>query len=152
MAKSEAPPIFVHRQGDKLAGEMQMDRDAIAKFKAGDRIKVTLHTGRSPTRLRFYWQMLGKLVAGTDCAPNSEALHSVIKLDLGYATPVRLKNGMTVLVPGSIAFDRMTEEEFGNFLDRAIAWIGTNYGVTPEEIMNNGVEHEQHGTSLAKVS
>lgn len=136
MAKSEAPPIFVHRQGDKLAGEMQLDRDAIARFTAGDRIKITMHTGRSPSRLRFYWQFLGKLVGATDCAPNAEALHSVIKLDLGYATPVRLKNGMTVLVPGSIAFDRMTEQEFGNFLDRAIAWIGTNYGVTPEEIMN----------------
>lgn len=140
MAKStEAAPIYVQRQGDKLAGEMQMDRDAIARFNAGDRIKVTLHTGRSPSRLRFYWQMLGKLVAATDCAPNAEALHSVIKLDLGYAMPVRLKNGMTVLVPGSIAFDRMTEEEFGNFLERAIAWIAQNYGVTSEEIMNGGL-------------
>ncbi|RVI91849.1 hypothetical protein [Sinorhizobium meliloti] len=140
MAKStEAPPIYVQRQGDKLAGEMQMDREAIARFNAGDRIKVTLHTGRSPSRLRFYWQMLGKLVAATDCAPNAEALHSVIKLDLGYATPVRLKNGMTVLVPGSIAFDRMTEEEFGNFLERAIGWIAQNYGVTSEEIMNGGL-------------
>lgn len=138
MAKSEAPPIYVNRQGDKLAGEMQMDRDAIARFKAGDRIKVTLHTGRSPSRLRFYWQMLGKLVDATDCAPNAEALHSVIKLDLGYATPVRLKNGMTCLVPGSIAFDRMTEQEFANFLERAIKWVAENYGVTPDEIMNNG--------------
>ena len=139
MAKSpETAPIYVQRQGDKLAGEMQMDRDAIAKFNAGDRIKVVLHTGRSPSRLRFYWQMLGKLVDATDCAPNAEALHSVIKLDLGYANPVRLRNGMTVLVPGSIAFDRMTEQEFGNFLDRAIAWVTQHYGVTPEEIMNNG--------------
>lgn len=139
MAKSpETAPIYVQRQGDKLAGEMQMDRDAIAKFKVGDRIKVVLHTGRSPSRLRFYWQMLGKLVDATDCAPNAEALHSVIKLDLGYANPVRLRNGMTVLVPGSIAFDRMTEQEFGNFLDRAIAWVAQHYGVTPEEIMNNG--------------
>lgn len=138
MAKSEAPPIFVHRQGDKLAGEMQMDRDAISRFASGDRIKITMHTGRSPSRLRFYWQLLGKLVDATDCAPNAEALHSVVKLDLGYATPVRLKNGMTVLVPGSIAFDRMTEEQFSEFLERAIAWIASNYSVTPEEIMNNG--------------
>jgi hypothetical protein len=139
MAKNpEAPPLYVIRVGDHLVGEMMQDRDSIRKFTAGARIKVQLHTGRSPARLRFYWQMLGKLVAATDCAPNAEALHSVIKLDLGYATPVRLKNGMTVLVPGSIAFDRMTEEEFGEFLDRAIAWIAQNYGVTPEEIMNNG--------------
>lgn len=139
MAKNtEAPPLYVLRVGDHLVGEMMQDRDNIRKLKAGDRIKVQLHSGRSPSRLRFYWQMLGKLVAATDCAPNAEALHSVIKLDLGYATPVRLKNGMTVLVPGSIAFDRMTEEEFGGFLDRAIKWIAENYFVTPEEIMNGG--------------
>ena len=136
MAKSEAPPIWVRRHDDKLVGEFAMDREAISRFNAGDRIKLTLHTGRSPKRLRFYWQLLGKLVAATDCAPNAEALHSVIKLDLGYATPVRLKSGMTVLVPGSIAFDRMTEQEFQNFLDRAIEWIGKSFGLTPEEIMN----------------
>jgi len=139
MAKStEAPPLYVIRVGDHLVGEMIQDRDSIRKFTAGARIKVQLHTGRSPSRLRFYWQMLGKLVAATDCAPNAEALHSVIKLDLGYATPVRLKNGMTVLVPGSIAFDRMTEEQFSEFLERAIEWVARNYGVTPEEIMNGG--------------
>lgn len=139
MAKNpEIAPFYVIRVGDHLVGEMMQDRDNIRKLKAGDRIKVQLHTGRSPSRLRFYWQMLWKLVDATECTPNAEALHSVIKLDLGYATPVRLRNGMTVLVPGSIAFDRMTEEEFGGFLDRAIQWIGANYGVTPEEIMNNG--------------
>ena len=138
MAKNEAPPLYCLRYGDKLVGEMEMDREAIAQFKAGDRIKVTLHTGRSPSRLRFYWQMLGKLVAATDCAPNAEALHSVVKLELGYATPILLPNGLKVLVPGSIAFDRMTEQEFSNFLERAIAWVGQNYGVTADEIMNGG--------------
>lgn len=136
MAKNEKPPIYCLRRGNALTPEMQVDADLIQRLPVGQRIKVTIHTGRSPARLRFYWQLLGKLVDATDCAPNAEALHSVIKLDLGYANPVRLKSGMTVLVPGSIAFDRMTEQEFGNFLDRAIAWIGTNYGVTPEEIMN----------------
>ncbi len=138
VAKNETPPLYVLRYGDKLVGEMEMDREAISQFKAGDRIKVTLHTGRSPSRLRFYWQMLGKLVAATDCAPNAEALHSVIKLDLGYSTPVLLPSGLKVLVPGSIAFDRMTEQEFSNFLERAIAWVAENYGVTADEIMNGG--------------
>lgn len=136
MAKTETAPIYVIRYGDKLVGEMQADRDAIERFKSGERIRVDMRTGRSPARLRFYWQLLNRLIDATDCAPNSEALHSVIKLDLGHATPVRLRNGMTVLVPSSIAFDKMTEQDFETYLNRAIEWIGQSFGVTPEQLMN----------------
>jgi hypothetical protein len=136
MAKTEHAPIYVQRRGDTLIPEMQADAEMIRKMKTGERIRIDIRTGRSPSRLRFYWQLLNRLVEATDCAPNSEALHSVIKLDLGHATPVRLRNGMTVLVPSSVAFDKMTEEDFANFLERAIEWIGANYGVTPDQLMN----------------
>lgn len=138
MSKTEHPPIYVLRRGDTLVPEMQADAEMIRKMKPGERIRVDLRTGRSPSRLRFYWQLLNRLIEATDCAPNSEALHSVIKLDLGHVTPVRLRNGMTVLVPSSIAFDKMSEESFAEYLERAIEWIGANYGVTPDQLMNRG--------------
>jgi len=138
MSKTEHPPIYVIRRGDVLQPEMQADAEMIRKMKPGERIRVDLRTGRSPSRLRFYWQLLNRLIEATDCCPNVEALHSVIKLDLGHATPVRLRNGMTVLVPSSIAFDKMTEESFAEYLERAIEWIGSNFGVTPDQLMNRG--------------
>lgn len=133
MAKSEAPPIFVHRQGDKLAGEMQLDRDAIARFASGDRIKITMHTGRSPARLRWYWAFLNEVVKATDCCPNAESLHEVVKLHTGFVTPVLVK-GMTVMVPRSISFSSMSEDEFGDFLKRAEAFIANAYGITADQI------------------
>lgn len=147
MAKTEHPPIYVMRRGDTLVPEMQADAEMIRKMQPGERIRVDLRTGRSPSRLRFYWQLLNRLVEATDCAPNSEALHSVIKLDLGHATPVRLKNGYTVLVPSSIAFDKMTEEDFAAYLERAIEWIASNYGVTPDELMNRDESPRQRRTA-----
>lgn len=133
MAKSpETAPIYVQRFGDKLAGEMQMDRDAIAKFKAGDRIKVTLHTGRSPSRLRWYWAFLNEVVKATECSPNAESLHEVVKLHTGFVTPVMVK-GMTVMVPRSVSFSAMSEQEFADFLQHAERFIGEAYGLTAKE-------------------
>lgn len=131
----ESPPIYVMRRGLTLVPEMLMDADAIERMPANERIKVDLRTGRQPKRLRYYWKLLGKLVKATDCAPSAEALHEVVKLELGYVIHVRISGGIKAAIPGSIAFDRMTESEFTEFLDRAVEWIGMTYGVTAEEIM-----------------
>ncbi len=130
--KSENPPIYCLRRGDTLIGEMEADREWIRQQPHDMRIKVELRTGRSPQRLRFYWAFLGKVVKATECAPTTTALHSLIKLETGYSTPVRMKN-FTVLVPASISFSQMTEAEFNGFLENAIRFIAETFGVTPEQ-------------------
>lgn len=134
MAKAtEAPPIYVQRFGDKLVGEMQMDREAIARFKAGDRIKVTLHTGRVPKRLRWYWAFLRKVVDATNCAPHEKALHQIVKLRTGFTDDV-IMGGYVIKVPASISFENMDEATFGTFLDAAVAFIASEFHVTPEQV------------------
>lgn len=131
MAKTETPPVWVIRQGNALVGEFMADREWIARQPAGERIKVSLHTGRSPVKLRWYWAFLGRVVKATDCAPSPETLHDVVKLHTGFVTPVMVK-GFAVAVPKSIAFSKMTEAEFSEFLEKAIEWIAQAYGITPE--------------------
>lgn len=133
MAKksSEVAPIYCLKRGDSLVGEMQFDRDRIAAMPAGERIKVELSTGRSPSRLRFYWAFLHQVVSATECAPTAEYLHETIKLCTGFTTPVLVKN-MTVMVPRSISFSSMSEEEFTTFLETALRFIAESYGVFPE--------------------
>jgi len=135
MAKTEAPPIYLLRSGDKLIGEMQLDRDRIAEFPAGERIKVTLSTGRSPKRLRWYWQFLHAVVKATDAVPDAESLHSLIKLNTGYVTPMMVR-GLPFVVPRSISFASMPEEEFIGFLQRAERFIAETYGITPQDLEN----------------
>jgi len=132
MAKNEMPAIYMLRRGDKLIAEMQMDRDLLERFSPHDRIKVTLHTGRSPSRLRWYWAFLGRVVKATECAPSPEALHDVVKLHTGLVTPVMVK-GFTVAVPKSVSFSSMSEQEFEAFCDKAVKWIAETYGITPED-------------------
>lgn len=132
MAKNEHAPVYVLRRGDSLIGEMEADREWIRQQPNGERIKVTLSSGRSPSKLRFYWAFLGKVVKATGCAPSAETLHELIKLETGHTQPVKVK-GYTVLVPASIAFDRMSEDQFSVFLENAIQFIASTFGVTPED-------------------
>ncbi|TAA49608.1 hypothetical protein [Shinella sp. JR1-6] len=131
MPKTELPPIYVMRSGDSLVGEMEADREWIRQQPHDQRIKVALSTGRSLSKLRFYWSFLGKVVKATQCAPSTETLHDVVKLHTGFVTPVMVK-GFTVAVPKSISFSSMTEREFNTFLESAIEWIAATYGITPE--------------------
>lgn len=133
MAKSEQPAIYVMRHGNALVPEMSTDAELISRLPVGERIKVMLHTGRSPAKLRWYWTFLGRIVKATECAPSPEALHDVIKLHTGFVTPVMVK-GFTVAVPKSVSFSSMSEEEFNDFLTAAEKWIAQTYGVTAKNV------------------
>lgn len=134
MAKksNESPPIYCVRYGSNLVGEMAADRERIAELKEGERIRVDVRTGRIPSRLRFYWAFLHQVVSATECCPTAESLHETIKLCTGFTTPVLVKN-MTVMVPRSISFSSMSEEDFSKFLEAALRFVAENYGVSPED-------------------
>ena len=129
MAKNEQPPIYVMRRGSVLQPEMMEDKDLIERLPSGHRIKITVSEGRSPAKLRLYWSYLGRVVRATDCCPSPEALHSLVKLETGHTTPIRVK-GYTVLVPASISFSSMSEAEFDDFLRAAERWLIETYGIS----------------------
>jgi len=133
-AKKEKPVYAFCRRGNALHPELEMDLRALDGVAQGQRVKVEIKEFRSLPRLRLYWTVLSKVVDATECAPTPEHLHAALKLELGYGTPVRLGNGLTVLVPASIAFEKMTEAEFTGFFDRAIRFLSDNYAIDPLEI------------------
>jgi len=130
----EHPPFYLIRDGDRLIGEMEMDREMIREFPVGQRIQADLRTGRMPSRLRFYWKFLREVVKATECAPHTKALHQMVKLRTGYTDDV-IVSGYVVKVPSSIAFESMDEQTFEGFLNNAIRFIASEFGVTPEEVM-----------------
>lgn len=135
MAKraSENPPVYVIRDGDRLIGEMEMDRETIRAFPAGQRIRVDLRTGRVPDRLRFYFAFLREVVNATHCAPTEKALHQIVKMRTGFTEEVKLGD-LIVEVPASVAFDNMDEPTFAVFLREALAFIASEFGITPEDV------------------
>lgn len=127
MAKEQAP-VYLVRKGNALFPQLQMDLERLQAIPQGHSVRVELKQPRNNERLRLYWRMLSYVREATDCAPTSEYLHSAIKLELGFGTPVRLRNGMTVLVPSSVAFDKMEEPEFHIFFNKAVEFLTATYG------------------------
>lgn len=134
--KTETAPIYVQRKGVGLWPEMQIDADAIARLPYGERIKVTLSTARSPKRLRFWWSFLHKVVDATGCSPTAESLNDVIKLHTGFVTPVMIK-GMTVMVPRSISYSSMSEQDFDAYVHNGIRFVAENYELIPEDVFGS---------------
>lgn len=136
MAKDENPTIYMIRRGDSLQPEMGVDADLVRRIAPGVRVKVKISEGRSQDRLRLYWAYLGRVVAATHCAPTSEALHAAVKLSVGLVTPIMLK-GWSVNVPKSVAFDKMSETEFSEFLQSAEQWIIEQFGISIADAFND---------------
>jgi hypothetical protein len=130
----EHPPFYLIRDGDRLFGEMEMDREMIREFPAGHRIQCDLRTGRVPSRLRFYFKFLREVVRATECTPHMKALHQLVKIKTGYTDKVKIGD-IFIEVPASISFESMDEPTFEGFLNNAIRFIASEFGVTPEQVM-----------------
>lgn len=131
-SKREKPVYGFVRRGDALVPDMAHDYRALDGIQQGELVRVDIRQWRNVGRHRAYWAMLGDVVAATDATLTAERLHEVLKLELGIVDLVRLPGGMTVAIPGSIAFEAMEEAEFVTFFKRAEEWLALTYGYVNE--------------------
>lgn len=133
MAKKPDKPVYAFvRKGNALVPEMDFDARALDGIKQDQRVRIEIKEWRNLDRHRAYWAMLHDVVAATECALTPERLHDVIKLEAGLIEHVRLPNGYMVALPGSIAFDKVSEAEFIAFFNAAERWLAETYGWVPE--------------------
>lgn len=133
MAKKQDKPVYAFvRKGNALVPEMEFDARALDGIKQGQRVRIEIKEWRNLDRHRAYWAMLHEVVAATECALTPERLHDVIKLEAGLIEHVRLPNGYMVALPGSIAFDKVSEAEFIAFFNAAERWLAETYGWVPD--------------------
>lgn len=134
MAKKPEKPTYAFvRRGMALVPEMAMDERALEGIAQGERVRVEIRQWRNSDRNRAYWAMLQEVVDATEAAITPERLHEVLKLELKVVDLVRLPSGLTVAIPGSIAFDKMDEAEFIAFFRAAEKWLAETYGYEPKQ-------------------
>jgi len=116
----ERAPILLKRSGRFLVAADGMTEAFLESLPQGKTLRARdITQPRSRGRLRLYWALLQLTSDNLTDVPSS-ALHEWLKLRLGITVAIPLKNGSTAIVPGSISFDKMTEEEFAPYLDRVL--------------------------------
>jgi hypothetical protein len=133
-AKPEKSVFAFVRRGNTLVPELPYDLRALDGIANGQRVNVSIKEWRNLDRLRAYWSVLHEVVDATGANNlTAEKLHEVLKLENGVVDLIRLPSGMTVAIPGSIAFEKMSEPEFIEFFRKAEEWLGRVYGYEPKE-------------------
>src|SRR5665213_3192161 len=99
--------LIVRRQMSGLVAVTAYDAELLAGIPMGREYTATLTQKRSQRQNRFYWGLLGKIVANHPFYRRSEPLHLWLKTRLGFVEEIRFHDGEIQIRATSTAFDAM---------------------------------------------
>lgn len=134
MSKREKPVYGFIRKGNSLVPAMEFDMAALDGVAQGELVNIEIKQFRNTSRLRAYFAVLREVINACDLPYSKEKLHEIIKLQNGVIDPVTLPSGLTIAIPGSISFEKMSEAEFQSFFRKAEKWLAETYGYVREEV------------------
>ena len=97
-------------------------RTVIHSLGQGEIVSVDVKRPRNLAFHRKYFAMLKIILDNQDYYHSIDDLLDVCKLSTGHYRTVETKLG-PVKIPMSISFAAMDDAEFGDFYDRAVAWV-----------------------------
>lgn len=125
-----------------LAPKYDSDREEFKKLKRNSEVVVEIKKGRNIEFHKKYFALLKltydnfpEWLEDTLNVHSIEDLRTRIKIDLGLYEVSHYGN-QSIIIPKSIAFDKMDETEFEKFYNMSVNHILKNYlkGVTNEQI------------------
>lgn len=114
--------------GPWLAPAEPKAAELLRQMPIGEDVVCRVLRGRSALQNRLYWQVLERVVATTGKWRDADELHAALKIATGHVETVRLFDGCRVLVPDSIRFEHMSQDEASGYYEAA-------YGVICDEVM-----------------
>lgn len=131
---SELPIIFEKALGG-LKPVNQIAARALDSFKVGDKVRVRLSKPRIHKHAAKFWLLATKIAEAIGPEVTAEMIVSVIKIRTGHVQTVKTAHGI-VQWPASIAFNKMSQDQFSALYERALVIISTDFlpGVKPSDI------------------
>lgn len=126
----------------KLMGSLRPCDEAgellLSKIKNNDLVQVEVKRPRNVQHHRLYWALVSKVWENLDQEryPTPDDLSAAVKIAAGIRTRIVLPDGTQGFIPGSIAFHKMSQDEFSAFYDRVCDLIAAHFlpGVTSADL------------------
>ena len=128
--KKDKPPVpMVMKTRDGLRPVAAFDAEELDGFPIGTEFDLRPRTKRSVPQNGLYWRALQTAVDATGRWQTREALHTALKVKLGYVEPIFDLQGKVIgMKPDSTAFEAMTHKEFRQYMDSAMAVLSEAVG------------------------
>jgi hypothetical protein len=98
-------------------------RQWLWKVKPGETIKADVRRSRNPHQHNLWHVLVRTILHHQSRFSTHEQMHRQMKIWLGYYDDMTDREGNSVMVPKSIAYDQMPPEEFKELLDAAIRMV-----------------------------
>jgi len=133
MTQRDKPPLIVVAVTPRgLRPHTADDAEKLMGLSLGHTFELKPVTKRSDRQLRTYWKALGLAVKATGKWPTAEHLHRDLKFACGFREQfVDWETGEVRERPDSIALDKMSHEEFCEYMNQAMAKLSEAIGFDP---------------------
>jgi len=131
-AHDKAPPPMAVRTEKGLRPARAWDAEALSNDPLNTEYELVKVTRRKPKQHRTYWRALGLVVKATNRWPDAVHLHDELKLAAGfYRKAINMANGDLMLIPDSTAFDKMDQDQWQAYMNKAMELIAQECGFDP---------------------
>ncbi|WP_298962478.1 hypothetical protein [uncultured Methylobacterium sp.] len=113
--------------------------ERVAPDRGGKRmVRASLAQVRSLPQLRLYWPWIRKVIENSPINLSEKLLHGMLLVACGYSEPFMTIEGDIQMMPSSIAFESMKQEEFDDYFERAQKIVSEKIlpGVNLKSLMN----------------
>lgn len=115
------------RRGRVLFAASERSEEILGELPYNKPVMMEARSARNPQHHELFFAILDRVVKATGRYPNSDALNKALKFQLGITEEWFDLAGELHIVPGSIAWSAMSQEEFGGYFDQAMLIIGEHF-------------------------
>lgn len=126
-AREPENAVLMRRQGKTLVPTDAMGEELIDKLKPGDEVMVWVKKARNPKLLRKLQAMYTVIFRNQSKYPSRDVLVDVMKCAVGHCTMFITERGQSMMVPRSIAEDKLGGIEFEEFCERTFDYVVTRF-------------------------
>ena len=129
--------IFCRRTTSGLSPDDDAARDVLRKVKVGDVVRVEVRRPRNLSAHRRFFALVNLVYTNSEKFPSPDVARRVLTCRAGHALPYIIEStGEVLLIPESISFANMDQDEFDAFWQRVVKVVCEEIlpGVTEADI------------------